>query len=179
MDILTSNYTLRRFTQNDLENVFKGLSHPKVISYYGVSFTTIEETQKQIDWFLQIEQENTGRWGAITSKDHSQFIGAIGFNYWQQEHRKAEIGFWLMPEFWKKGVIREVSPVMIAYGFKEMKLHRIEAEVESENNASKKALEALGFRFEGTKRDCEVKNGRFISLDLFSLLETDAFHESH
>jgi ribosomal-protein-alanine N-acetyltransferase len=165
------------FSQSDLENVFKGLSDPKVIPYYGVSFATIEETQKQIDWFLQIEHENTGRWRAITSKDYSQFFGAIGFNYWQQEHRKAEIGFWLMPEFWKKGIIREVLPVMIAFGFKEMQLHRIEAEVESENSSSKKVLEASGFQFEGTKRDCEIKKGRFISLDLFSLLQNDALHD--
>ena len=176
MNILTNNYALRGFTQSDLEDVFKGLSHPEVIPYYGVSFSTVEETQKQIDWYLQIEQENTGRWRAITFKDNSQFIGAIGFNYWQQAHRKAEIGFWLMPEYWKKGVIKEALPAMIAFGFQEMKLHRIEAEVESENSSSKRVLEASGFRFEGTKRDCEIKSGRFISLDLFSLLENEIGH---
>lgn len=173
MDILTNNYALRKFSQSDLENVFKGLSDPKVIPYYGISFTTIEEAQTQIDWFFQIKQENTGLWRAITSKDNSQFFGAIGFNDWQREHRKAEIGFWLMPEFWKKGIIREVLPVMIAFGFNEMKLHRIEAEVETENSSSKNVLQTSGFQFEGSKRECEIKNGRFISLDVFSLLEND------
>jgi len=172
MDISTKNYVLRRFTQNDLENVFKGLSHPEVIPYYGVSFTSIEATQEQIDWYLRIEQENTGRWRAISSPDQSLFFGAIGFNNWTQEHRKAEIGFWLMPEFWKQGVIREVLPAMIASGFKEMNLHRIEAEVETENESSKKVLLASGFNYEGTKKDCEIKNGKFISLDMFSLLAT-------
>jgi len=173
VNILTNNYILRKFSQSDLESVFKGLSDPKVIPYYGISFSTIEEAQTQIDWFYQIEQENTGRWRAITSKDNSQFFGAIGFNDWQKDHQKAEIGFWLMPEFWKKGIIREVLPEMIAFGFKEMKLHRIEAEVESENISSKNVLKTSGFKFEGTKRDCEVKNNKFISLDLFSLLEND------
>ena len=173
MEILTNNYSLRMFTQNDLENVYRGLSDPKVIPYYGVSFKTKEETQKQIDWYLRIEKENTGRWRAISSPDHSQFFGAIGFNDWSHEHRKAEIGFWLLPEFWKKGIIREVLPAMTNFAFKEMNLHRIEAEVESENHNSRRVLENYGFKFEGLKRECEIKNNKFISLELFSLLETD------
>lgn len=174
MSIQTPNFTLRPFTQADLQNVFKGLSHPLVIPYYGVSFKTLEETQTQIDWFETIERENTGRWRAICSKDLSTFCGAVGFNYWSQEHKKAEIGFWLLPDFWRKGIIKEVVPRMVEYGFKEMGLHRIEAEVETGNTASKNVLTGLGFKFEGTKRDCEIKGGRFISLDIFSMLSTDA-----
>ena len=38
--IKTSRFRLRQFTDADLENVFKGLSHPEVIKYYGVSFNS-------------------------------------------------------------------------------------------------------------------------------------------
>ena len=173
MSIQTKHYLLREFTEADLDNVFKGLSDPRVILYYGISFQTIRETQAQMDWFVDIEENQTGRWRAIESKDQKQFLGAIGFNSWSQEHQKAEIGFWLFPEHWGKGIIQEVLPTMIEYGFSEMKLHRIEAEVETQNLASKKVLSKMNFRHEGTKRDCEIKNGQFISLDLYSLLKTD------
>lgn len=173
MEIQTRNFLLRQFQPTDLENVFKGLSHHEVIKYYGVSFATVDETKKQMDWFDEIEQANTGRWRAITSKTQNEFYGAIGFNYWSQEHRKADLGFWLLPEFWGKGVIKEVLPEMLKFGFRKMMLHRIEAEVETANSASRKLLIGNGFTHEGTKRECEVKNGQLISLDIFSLLETD------
>jgi len=36
---------LRQFTDDDLENVFKGLSHSDVIKYYGISYDTLEATK--------------------------------------------------------------------------------------------------------------------------------------
>jgi ribosomal-protein-alanine N-acetyltransferase len=39
---------LRQFIDSDLENVFKGLSHPEIIKYYGISFDTIDATKEQM-----------------------------------------------------------------------------------------------------------------------------------
>lgn len=61
-------------------------------------------------------------------------------------------------------------PLICGYGFEGMGLHRIEAFVETENLNCKKAIEKLGFQQEGTLRECEVKNGRFISLDIYARL---------
>ena len=51
-----------------------------------------------------------------------------------------------------------------------MGLHRLEAQVENENKNSRKALLKLGFVHEGRKVDCEIKNGKYISLDLYALI---------
>jgi ribosomal-protein-alanine N-acetyltransferase len=50
------------------------------------------------------------------------------------------------------------------------KINRLEAFVEEDNNASAKLLEKMGFAYEGTMRDCEIKNGRYISLLIYALL---------
>ena len=44
----TERLLLRQFADTDLENVFKGLSHPKVIKYYGVNYQTLEATKEQM-----------------------------------------------------------------------------------------------------------------------------------
>ena len=49
-----------------------------------------------------------------------------------------------------------------------MHLKRIEAEVETENGMSKRVLKKLQFAHEGTKKDCEIKNGQYISLDIYA-----------
>ena len=47
---------LRQIRQDDIQNIFKGLSHPEVIAYYGVSYKSLEETQEQIDWYKNLEE---------------------------------------------------------------------------------------------------------------------------
>jgi ribosomal-protein-alanine N-acetyltransferase len=46
----------------------------------------------------------------------------------------------------------------------------IEADGETGNAASRSLLSRTGFRLEGTWVDCEIKDGAFISLDLFARL---------
>ncbi len=59
------------------------------------------------------------------------------------------------------------------YGFNEMKLHRISAESEDDNAGSIGVLKKLGFTYEGTMKECEIKEGGFISLDLYAKLSAD------
>lgn len=172
--IQTTRLLLRKFEQADVHNVFKGLSHPDVINYYGVHFDTLEATQAQMDWFSSHEKNATGQWFAICSADNQVFYGAAGLNSIQKEHKKAEIGFWLLPDFWQQGIITEAVPLVCTYGFTHFNIHRIEAFVENDNLNCKKALHKLGFRHEGTMTDCEIKNGKFISLDIFSKLRTSS-----
>lgn len=166
----TAQLLMRQFTANDLENVFNGLSHPDIIKYYGVNFTSLEATKAQIEWFAELEKNGTGIWWAICSPDDKVFIGAAGLYYINHTHHKGEIGFWMMPEYWGKGIMKEAVPLACAYGFNELKLHRIEALIESGNFNSKKFMEKVQFQYEGTMRDCEIKNGRYISLDMYALL---------
>ena len=74
-----------------------------------------------------------------------------------------------MPEFWGKGIISESLQLAIDYGFKKMHLKRIEAEVETDNRMSIRVLKKLQFVRNDTKKDCEIKNGKYISLDVYVL----------
>lgn len=159
---------LRQFKESDLENVFKGLSHPDIIKYYGISFDSLEATKEQMTWFSDLEKNETGIWWAVCSKDNGGFLGAGGLNDINKENRKAELGFWLLPEHWGKGLMTETIPLILKYAFEHIELHRIEGFVETENVNCKRALAKLNFNLEGTMRDCEIKNGAFISLDIYS-----------
>ena len=169
----TKRFVLRSFEDTDLENVFKGLSDPEVIRYYGVSYETLEATKVQLQWFEAIEKDETGKWWAICSQDNATFYGAGGINAIEKEFRKGEIGFWLLPEYWGIGIMQEVFPALCDYGFKELGLHRIEAFVETGNMKCKNAMAKVDFQHEGTLRDCEIKNEKFISLDIYSKLSGD------
>ena len=170
--IKTERLLLRQFVDNDLENVFKGLSHSEIIKYYGVSFQTLEATKEQMTFFADLDKNETGIWWAVCSADNNTFYGAGGLNSLNKEHKKAEIGFWLISEFWGKGIMKEAMPLICNYGFNNLELHRIEGFVESENTNCKNAMAKLDFQHEGTMKECEIKNGRFISLDIYAKVKT-------
>ncbi len=168
--LTTERLILRRFQQDDIGSVYKGLSHPEVIRHYGVSYGSMEATQEQMDWFEMIEREEKGLWWAVCSKQDQTFLGALGFNNWTKEHRKIEMGYWLLPEYWGCGIIGEAGRAACNYAFQKMSVHRIEAVVETENGNSKKVMAQLGFELEGVMRDCEIKDGKFISLEMYAKL---------
>lgn len=169
-ELVTERFLLRNFNRSDLENVFLGLSNSDVIKYYGISYSTIEETKLQLDWFSELEEKRTGQWWAICDKGNSDFIGGIGFNNFQSKHYCAELGIWLLPQYWGKGILVEAIDSVFNFAVSEWKLHRMEAVVESENYQCIKGLEKAGFVYEGRRRECECKNGKFIDLNIYSKL---------
>lgn len=165
--IKTDRLLLRKITDSDLENIFNGLSNLRVIKHYGISFNSLEATKTQLAWFADSKQF----WWAICSIDNETFYGAGGLNDFSIEHKKAEIGLWLLPDFWGKGIMAEVLPLICNYGFEKLGIHRIEGLVESDNQNCKKAMAKLDFQHEGTMRDCEIKNNEFISVDIYARLK--------
>ncbi len=141
----TERLLLRQFVDRDVENVFKALSDPDVIRYYGVSYETLEATKEQMRFFANLEENRAGIWWAVCSADNKVFFGAGGINDLKKEHRKAEIGFWLLKDYWGRGIMTEAIPLILNYGFDKLGLHRIEGIVESENVVCKKAVEKLNF----------------------------------
>ncbi|MDL5512496.1 GNAT family protein [Arenibacter sp. M-2] len=162
--IKTDRLLLREITDSDLENIYKGLSHPKVIQYYGISYETLEATKEQMRWFAEEQQ----CWWAICSLDNQTFYGAGGLNDIDLKAKKAEIGLWLLPEFWGQGMMTEVLPIITDYGLKQLQLNRIEGFVETKNTNCKNAMAKLDFKLERTMKDCELKNGHLISLDVYA-----------
>jgi len=166
----TNSLLLRQIVDDDLLHIFQGLSNPLITEYYAVSFDSLVATKEQMDWFKNLEETSTGIWWAITSTDEKNFYGAIGFNNLSQANKKAELGFWLLPEHWGKGIMKNAIELVCNYAYAELKLHRIEALVETENRNSKSILLKSSFDYEGTMVDCEIKNGKFISLESYAKL---------
>lgn len=165
--IKTDRLLLRAIIDSDIDNIFKGLSHPLVIKHYGVSYHSLEATKEQMEWYADAKQY----WWAICAPDNQSFYGAGGLNDYSEIHRKAEIGLWLLPDFWGKGIMSETMPLICQYGFDHLGIHRIEGFVESDNHNCKRAMAKLDFDHEGTMRDCEVKNGVYVSVDIYAKIK--------
>ena len=169
----TERLLLREILQQDIHIIFKGFSHPDVIRHFGVSFKTFEAAQEQMDWYANMIKNDTGRCWAICSLDNHIFYGVCTLNFWKKEHRKIETGYWIFPEYRGLGIVPEAMTKVFKYGFTKMNLHRITAEVENDNLAGIAVLKKMGFVYEGCLIECEIKEGRFINLDLYALLKKE------
>ena len=121
-----------------------------------------------MDWFAKLEKKGTGMWFAVCSLDNKTFYGAGGLNDLSKEHKKAEIGFWLLTDFWGKGIMTQVVERFSEYCLGERGLHRLEATVFPHNEASAKVLEKAGFEREGVLKKAYLKNGQFLDGILFA-----------
>lgn len=169
----TKNYILKEIKPTDIKNIHKGLSNPEITKYYDVHFATLEETKEQMDWYENLKKEGTGIWWGIYDQKDNQFCGAGGFNGLEKQHQKAEIGLWLLKEYWGKGILKEVMPKLFEQGFTVLNLNRIEGYVVSDNVKCKNALEKINFKYEGTMRECEIKNDKKISVDIYAILKNE------
>ena len=169
--IKTSRLILRTIIPADIDHVYAGLSHPNVVRYYGFRCNNYEDAQRQMQWYADLEDAGTGKWWAICSGIDQGFLGAAGFNDLNKSHAVAQIGFWLLPEAWGNGYMKEALPFIIQYGFDKMNLQTIVAEVESNNISSKKVLESNGFIYQRIKENAEVKEGQPIDLEYWHLVK--------
>jgi [ribosomal protein S5]-alanine N-acetyltransferase len=169
-ELNTERFYLRQIEPDDLSFIFEGLSDPVAVPHYGVYFYSLEETKKQLEWYDNNWKDGTGINWKIVSKESGENVGVISVYNYKPEHHKAELGYWLLPKFWKQGIATEVLKPVIDYWQKEKQLHRLEAFIETENEASIRLLEKAGFTLEGTMRDCEIKFDKYISLHIYSLI---------
>jgi [ribosomal protein S5]-alanine N-acetyltransferase len=171
-ELSTERLVLRQIVPADQAAVFAGLSNPEVIKFYGVSYASFDDTQVQMDWFRRLWKQQEGIWWGICFKeDPSQLVGACGFNNRNKEHRNIELGYWLLPDHWGKGIMTEALPHILQFAFRELDIHRVVAVVEGGNDSSMHLLTKLGFAYEGTHKECEIKGGQFIDLSYFALLQ--------
>ena len=118
-------------------------------------------------------REGTGTRWIISLKDGDDFIGEIGFYEYEKKHRKAEIGYKLAREYWRKGYMSEAMVAMLDYMYGNLDLNRVQALVDPRNPASFLLLEKHGFQKEGVLRDYEFERGDYVDLIMYSVLRRE------
>lgn len=169
----TARLDLVEIKQEHLPDVFRLFSDAQVTQFYNIVTLKEEaEAQKIIGWFGRRFAEKAGiRWG-ISLKGQPDIIGTIGFNNVTKQHR-ANIGYDLQTAFWNKGFVTEALKAVIEFGFEELDINRIEAEVMQGNLSSERLLAKAGFTKEGILRQWMDWNNRHYDMTMFSLLQSE------
>ena len=101
--------------------------------------------------------------------DPSTYIGEITICK-RHQPQIMEIGFYILPEFRRKGYCLEAVSIIIDYLFLSRDTVRIQCESHIENIASQNLMNKLGFQKEGTLRNFMFINGNWADCAIYSYL---------
>lgn len=165
---------LRAPRPDDADAVFALFSHPQVMHYWSsapmrVRMQAEGKIGEMQDGFARRESID---W-LVAARDDDRTIGSCTLYRFDARHRHAEIGYALHPDQWHRGLAREAVALALGWGFRSLGLHRIEADVDPRNAASRRLLLALGFRSEGLLRQRFLVDGQAADSEIFGML----YHE--
>ena len=170
--IETERLLLRSLTMDDAATFFFLRTNEKVIEHFNrAPDESPEATKAKMEEILQMQEKNEGILWVIAFKHKpAEMIGNIGYWRMTKEHYRAEIGYLLSPDHWKKGIMKEVLNAVVDYAFTTMKLHSIEANINPDNVASGALLESCGFIKEAYHKENYYYNGVFYDSIIYSKL---------
>jgi RimJ/RimL family protein N-acetyltransferase len=152
----TDRLILRRFTEDDVDNLYALDSDPAVMRYItgGPSTPRDEIERDYIPAYLAYYEryEGYGFWAAI-EKATSGFLGWFHFRpYKDDAPNEPELGYRLRRSAWGHGYATEGSRALIHKGFTDLGAQRVVAFAYGENIASRRVMEKSGLRLVRTFR---------------------------
>ena len=167
----TPRLTLKGIAYNTMSSIFDTLPKHEVMTALG--HKSEDEYQKELEKHLNGYSSYNRRFVMflLMDKESGKIIGRCGLHNWNQDHRRAEIGYVMNDEaFKRKGLMSEAVAAILEFGFTQLNLNRIDAMVGAGNTASLRIIEKSGFVKEGILRQHVLIDGKFEDSILFSKL---------
>lgn len=173
MELETSRLRLREFSEADFATTHAYAADADTTRYTLFGPNTEDDTREFLLRTIahQKEDPRVDVGLAIELKSPLRHIGGIGFRV--RRNRSADFGYVLHRDFWGKGYTTEAARALLHYGFDALKLHRIIATCDPANAASRRVLEKLGMRHEGTFVKDSLMKGEWRNSLLYAILEEE------
>lgn len=163
---------LDRFKINDAPAVFQLRSDPTVLKF--ISREPMKDQEDAIQWtnerIMDLENNVGVNW-VIRRVKGGDLMGTIGFWRYDASRFRAEIGYSLLPQYHGLGIMSRCIKCVLPFAFEKMNMHSIGAEIDPNNEASRKVLEKAGFRKEAHFTEDFHFKGEFSDSAVYSILQ--------
>ena len=155
MKLITDRTILIPIDIEIMDIISRGTSNQIFEYYYNEEWpeNDLKEAFPVFEELLK-EKENDGfnLW-LVIEKKNNQIIGSAGYIGKPDNEGNVEIGFGIIPSKRGKGFCSESVEALIKWGLSHNEVHRIIAQCDKSNIASRKILEKTGFEYLGEKDD--------------------------
>jgi [ribosomal protein S5]-alanine N-acetyltransferase len=171
----TPRLRMRELTKADAPALLSIHGDAEAMRYFGTDpLQQLEQAEQLVEKFAALRlAPNPGiRWG-LELKSTGELVGSCGLFGWHREWCKCSTGYELARAAHGRGLMQEALRAAFAWGFREMQLNRLEAQVHPDNAPSLALVRKLGFKTEGLLRQVGRWGGRFHDLVQLGLLKAE------
>lgn len=130
----------------------------------------------QLKWYNEVvlPKKHTLMFSIVEKQTH-MLLGACGLCYIDWLRKSADLSIYIGHEniYLDDLYAIDSAKALIKYGFEEIGLHRLWAEVYSHDQMKQKFFETLGFKLDGKHRQTQWSDGVWLDSFFYSLLKTD------
>ena len=165
---------LRWVDERDEPALYEIFADPQATRYWSSPpWIRREEAAQYVrDIHSYFQRQTLFQWGVARRSD-DLLIGTCTLLAFDEQSRRAEIGYILGPAHWGRGYMGEALRRLFHYAFEELGLRRIEADTDVRNEGSIRILERLGFQREGHLRERWEVAGELQDSYLYGLLRRE------
>ena len=169
--LATARLDLRPLEAADADAVFALRSDP-VVQRYGShpAWTERQTAVEYVERDLRRMAAGTDAQFAIVRRADAAVVGSCTLYRLDAQSRMAEIGYVLRPSEWGQGYAAEAVTTLLDWGFDQLDLNRVEADIDPRNTPSVRAMERLGFTREGHLRERWIVGGEVCDSLIYGLL---------
>jgi RimJ/RimL family protein N-acetyltransferase len=127
-------------------------------------------------WFENIVQNDRNTlMFSIVDLQRGNLLGACGLCYINWINRNADFSIYIGDSiaYIDRKFAPDAGSVLLQYGFNELNLHRVYAEVFDFDNPKQGLMKKLGFRLEGTHRETHWSDGKWNNSLMYGILKND------
>ena len=160
MKVEGKHITIRKLKLSDANDIYKNVNHKDIVRWTkSIPYPYLKDGAGKFirQTYSEMRTKKSFIFG-ITLPDTDKVIGIVSLIRINWENKDAELGYWIGKRYWNKGYTTEAAKLIIGYGFRNLKLHRIHAVYIAPNKASGKVMEKAGLRKEGISREAYYKN---------------------
>ena len=174
LTLSTSRLLLRPLRDSDAAALLAIFADPAVVRYWSTPpWKSAEQAIAMIDRDAKAMAAGEHLRLGVERTDDGALIGMCTLFAFSEQCRRAEVGYALASHAWGKAYMDEALRALLNYGFSDLKLNRVEADIDPRNEASARSLERLGFKKEGHLRQRWIVAGEVSDTALYGLLHRD------
>ncbi|OIW35430.1 acyl-CoA N-acyltransferase [Coniochaeta ligniaria NRRL 30616] len=173
------NCLVRAYHPQDAEQMVLAANSPLIAKNMRNTFPSPYTLDSANNWINLATSSPPMRNFGILAPDGQTFLGGVGLRPLVDiECRTYEVGYWIAPSAWGRGLATEVLKAFSRWAFETFEdVLRLEAGVFATNLASAKVLSKAGFVHEGTRRRAIWKNGEVLDIRIYGLLREECLGE--
>ncbi|TCV93319.1 RimJ/RimL family protein N-acetyltransferase [Luteibacter rhizovicinus] len=109
----------------------------------------------------------------IVDATTDEFLGGMGINQINREHRFANLGYWVRQSRQGQRIATRAGRLATRFAFDSVKVTRLEIVAAAANVPSRRTAESIGACFEGIERHRLVLRGVAMDAAMYSLIPSD------